>query len=129
MQTSPPKGHGATILVVDDDALIALNMVDVLIELGHTALGAFSGSQALALMQAEIDISALITDYAMPGMNGIELASAARRLRPGLPILLATGYDEVPDAAGHDFVQLRKPFHEAELTGCLAQVLAPTTEI
>ena len=124
MQTSPPKGHGATILVVDDDALIALNTVDVLIELGHTALGAFSGSQALSLMQAEIDISALITDYAMPGMNGIELASAARRLRPGLPILLATGYDEVPDAAGHDFVQLKKPFREAELSGRLAQALA-----
>ncbi|WP_157955596.1 MULTISPECIES: response regulator [Devosia] len=125
MQTSPAKGSGATILVVDDDALITLNTVDVLTDMGHTALEAFSGAQALALMQSRTDIAAIITDYAMPGMTGIELAHAARQLRPGLPILLATGYDEVPDAAGHDFVQLKKPFREAELSGRLAEVLAP----
>ncbi|GAB5427367.1 MAG: hypothetical protein Devi2KO_08260 [Devosia indica] len=125
MQTSPAKGSGATILVVDDDALITLNTVDVLTDMGHTALEAFSGAQALALMQSRTDIAAIITDYAMPGMTGIELAHAARQLRPGLPILLATGYDEVPDVAGHDFVQLKKPFREAELSGRLAEVLAP----
>ncbi|AVF03290.1 hypothetical protein C4375_05830 [Devosia sp. I507] len=125
VQTSPAKGSGATILVVDDDALITLNTVDVLTDMGHTALEAFSGAQALALMQSRTDIAAIITDYAMPGMTGIELAHAARQLRPGLPILLATGYDEVPDAAGHDFVQLKKPFREAELSGRLAEVLAP----
>lgn len=125
MQTSPELGSGATILVVDDDALITLNTVDVLTDMGHIALEAFSGPQALALMQSRADIVALITDYAMPGMNGIELAHAARQLRPGLPILLATGYDEVPDAAGHDFIQLKKPFRETELSGRLAEVLAP----
>ena len=125
MQTSPAKGSGATILVVDDDALITLNTVDVLTDMGHTALEAFSGAQALALMQSRTDIAAIITDYAMPGMTGIELAHAARQLRPGLPILLATGYDEVPDVAGHDFVQLKKPFRQAELSGRLAEVLAP----
>lgn len=125
MTDCPIRGVGTTILVVDDDALITLNTVDVLTDLGHTALEAFSGQQALALMQSRADISVLITDYAMPGMNGIELANAARQLRPGLPILLATGYDEVPDAAGHDFIQLRKPFREADLSGRLAEVLAP----
>jgi CheY-like chemotaxis protein len=125
VQTSPAKGSGATILVVDDDALITLNTVDVLTDLGHVALEAFSGPQALALMETRTDIAAIITDYAMPGMTGIELAHAARQLRPGLPILLATGYDEVPDAAGHDFVQLKKPFREDELSGRLAEVLAP----
>ena len=125
MTDCPARGVSTTILVVDDDALITLNTVDVLTEMGHTALEAFSGPQALALMETRADIVAIITDYAMPGMTGIELAEAARKLRPGLPILLATGYDEVPDAAGHDFVQLKKPFREAELSCRLAEVLAP----
>nr|WP_246349603.1 response regulator [Devosia subaequoris] len=93
--------------------------------MGHTALEAFSGAQALALMEKCPDITALITDYGMPGMTGIELANAARKLHPGLPILLTTGYDEVPDTAGHDFVQLKKPFREEELTGRLTELLAP----
>ena len=124
MTDCPQTGVGTTILVVDDDALITLNTVDVLTDLGHTALEAFSGQQALSLLQTNPQIGALITDYAMPGMNGIELAGAARQLRPGLPVLLATGYDEVPDAAGHDFIQLKKPFRAADLSGRLVELLA-----
>jgi len=124
----PQRGVGATILVVDDDALITLNTVDVLTEMGHTALEAFSARQALSLLQTNPQIGALITDYAMPGMNGIELAGAARKLRPELPILLTSGYDEVPDAAGLAYAQLRKPFREAELSVRIAELLAPRAE-
>ncbi|MBB4053005.1 CheY-like chemotaxis protein [Devosia subaequoris] len=125
MQISPANGPVTTILVVDDDAMITLNTVELVRDMGHTALEAFSGAQALALMEKCPDITALITDYGMPGMTGIELANAARKLHPGLPILLTTGYDEVPDTAGHDFVQLKKPFREEELTGRLTELLAP----
>jgi len=124
----PQTGVGTTILVVDDDALITLNTVDVLTDLGHTALEAFSGQQALSLLRANPQIGALITDYAMPGMNGIELADAARQLRPGLPVLLTTGYDEVPNAAGHTFAQLKKPFRAADLSGRLVELLAPPVD-
>jgi len=64
----------------------------------------------------------------MPGMNGIELAGAARQLRPELPILLTSGYDEVPDAARLAYAQLRKPFREAELSVRIAELLAPRVE-
>ncbi len=125
VQISPANGPVTTILVVDDDAMITLNTVELVRDMGHTALEAFSGAQALALIEKRPDITALITDYGMPGMTGIELANAARKLHPGLPILLTTGYDEVPDTTGHDFVQLKKPFREEDLTVRLTELLAP----
>src|SRR5690606_6646095 len=87
----------SSILVVDDDALIAMNTVSMVEDLGHTVLEAYSGKQALTILESDVRIDALITDYAMPGMTGVELAHRARELRPGLPILLATGYAELPD--------------------------------
>lgn len=122
--TSPKRGGGATILVVDDDALITLNTVDVLTDLGHTALEAFSGREALDLVQQRPEIVAIITDYAMPGMTGLQLAEAARKLRPGLPVLLTTGYADLPEEAALHYPMLEKPYHEAELSGRLAELLA-----
>lgn len=121
---TPPRGPGITILVVDDDALITLNAVDVLNELGYSAIEAYSAHAALALIEARPDIAVLITDYAMPGMNGVELADEARRLRPGLPVLLATGYAELPDGVDGRYARLEKPYREDELADRLAQLLA-----
>ena len=115
MQLHSPKGAGVTILVVDDDALITLNTVDQLSELGHQAVEAFSAAEALSILEKRDDIEALITDYSMPGMNGVQLALAARAIRPGLPILLATGYAELPDGEASDLPRLEKPFQQDEL--------------
>lgn len=123
MQTDQ-KARSATLLVVDDDALITLNAVDQLGELGHVALEAFSASQALAILEERADIDALITDYAMPGMDGLELAHAARRLRPGLPILLVTGYADLPTGAADGFMTLEKPYREEDLTRSVMTLLA-----
>lgn len=128
MQITPMRGPGTTILVVDDDALITLNTVDVLKERGHHALEAFSGAEALSLIDKHPDIGALITDYAMPGMNGVELAEAVRALRPGLPVLLTTGYSELPEGERLDYPWLEKPFREEDLTVRLAELLAPMAE-
>ena len=128
MQITPMRGRGATILVVDDDALITLNTVDILTDVGHTAIEAFSGPEALSLMQKHPDIAALVTDYAMPGMTGIELAEAARRLRPGLPVLLTTGYAELTEDTAQHYARLEKPYREDQLIACLAELLAPATE-
>ncbi|MGV8855151.1 MAG: response regulator [Devosia sp.] len=113
----------AVILVVDDDALININAVDMLEQLGHSALEAYSGPEALAILSSNQVVDLMITDYAMPGMNGVDLATAARQLRPGLPIVLATGYSELPSGTQTDLPRLSKPYQQADLAAQLQQLL------
>lgn len=128
MQITPMRGPSTTILVVDDDALITLNTADILSEHGHTAIEAFSGPEALSKFEEFPHIGAIVTDYAMPGMTGIELAEAVHRLRPGLPILLTSGYAELPHDLAGVFSLLEKPYREDQLIACLAELLAPAAE-
>lgn len=123
MSESTQKGQAATILVVDDDALIAMNLAAILGDLGHTVIEAFSPRDALDVLSAERAVDAMITDYLMPGMNGIELAHAARKLRPGLPVMVSTGYIDLPDDAERVFPRLDKPFDEQRLGEMLAALL------
>src|SRR5262249_1430462 len=74
----------ATILVVDDDALIAMSTANMLEDLGHKVIEANSGALALDILQNDRRIDLLMTDYLMPRMNGAQLARAARELRPEL---------------------------------------------
>lgn len=121
---SSTSAPGATILVVDDDALITLNTVDVLADLGHTALEAYSGREALAILEQRPDVAMLLTDYSMPDMNGVELVSAARQLRPDLKVLLATGYTELPGQFRLDVPRLEKPYQQDELGRMVAELLS-----
>jgi PAS domain S-box-containing protein len=116
---APPS----TILVVDDDVLIAMSTVDMLEDLGHTVLEANSGAKALEILQRNGPIDLILTDYAMPGMTGLELAHAARKLRPGMPILLATGYAELSEASNLDFPRLGKPYQQHQLASHVARLL------
>jgi CheY-like chemotaxis protein len=85
----------STILVVEDDAIVRMLIVDVLEELAFNVLEAAGSEQALDLVQDEgVSIDLLMTDVGLPGMDGRELAAAARALRPQLPILFASGYAE-----------------------------------
>ena len=113
------------ILVVDDDALISMNTVALVEDLGHSALEANSGKAALEILASEIPLDAMITDFAMPGMNGIELAIRARELRPQLPILLASGYAELPSGTELNLPRLGKPFYQQDLEVELAKILMP----
>jgi CheY-like chemotaxis protein len=124
VSSSAPVGT-ATILVVDDDALITLNTADILVEMGHRALEAYSGREALEMLAAHPEIGLVITDYGMPGMNGAELAASARAVRPGLPVLLATGYAELPDGSDSDLPRLEKPFRQEELMRRIGDMLGP----
>ena len=126
MSSTAPSGTGAIILVVDDDALITLNTADILKDMGHTALEAYSAREALDLLAAHPDIALVITDYGMPVMNGGELAQAVRALRPGLAVLLVTGYAELPDDAECDLPRLEKPFSQEELAQRVGELLAAT---
>jgi CheY-like chemotaxis protein len=80
-----------TILFVDDDAIIAMAAVEMLTGPGHMVIETHSGPKALKILQDGRSVNLLLTDYAMPGMTGLELARAARELQPNLPILIATG--------------------------------------
>lgn len=111
------------VLAVDDDPLVLMNTVMMLEEMGHTVKEAHSAAQALTILQqSEIDL--MVTDHAMPGMTGVQLAHRVRVVSPALPIILATGYAELPDGQGSDLLHLPKPFTEEQLREALALVRA-----
>jgi PAS domain S-box-containing protein len=111
------------VLVVDDDVAVLEGTVTILDSLGHTALAALSGEQALALVSAYPDIDAVLTDVAMPGLSGIELAREIAKRRANLPVILVSGYPEVP--AGEGLPRLAKPFRRDALSHLLARVVQP----
>ena len=115
--------RAAVILFVDDDPLIAMSTTEMLEDLGHRVIGANSGLHALDILKSEQQIDLMMTDHVMPGMTGIELAAASRQVRPSLPILLATGYAELPEGAQVDLPRLAKPYHQDELRDRLEQLL------
>lgn len=125
-QTATTDG-GRIVLVVDDDLLVGMGTAAMLEDLGHAALEATSGADALRLLEARQDIDLVITDHGMPYMSGLELAHAARALRPALPIILATGYAEPLTAGLPGLLQLYKPFRQDELARAVAAVLAQPT--
>ena len=115
--------RSAVILFVDDDPLIAMSTMEMLEDLGHRVIGANSGLHALDIIRSEQPIDLMMTDHVMPGMTGIELAAASREVRPSLPILLATGYADLPEGAQLDLPRLAKPYHQDQLRDRLDQLL------
>jgi PAS domain S-box-containing protein len=122
-QTLQKVNRSAVILFVDDDPLIAMSTTEMLEDLGHHVIGASSGLHALDILKSEQPLDLMMTDHVMPGMTGVELAAASRAVRPSLPILLATGYAELPDGAQLDLPRLAKPYHQDQLRDRLDQLL------
>ena len=115
-----PNG-GFTILAVDDDALVLMNTSLMLEDLGHTVVEAYNGTDALkALRSGEHKFDLVITDHAMPRMTGSELAAEIRREWPSLPIVLATGYAELPTGGDNRLPRLAKPFSQNQLEDVIA---------
>jgi CheY-like chemotaxis protein len=112
------------ILAVDDDALVLLNTVAMLEDLGHTVLEATSGKEALDIIRREAGVNLVITDQAMPLMTGSDLAAAITTERPDLPIILATGYAELPPDTDKRLPKLSKPFRQHQLEDVIQKVLA-----
>jgi CheY-like chemotaxis protein len=113
----------AIILVVDDDPLIAMSTVDMLEDLGHTVLEAHSATRALEIIESGHSIDLMMTDQAMPGMTGIQLAEIVRRKRPDLPVLLATGYADLPASKLANLPRLAKPYQQAQLQAEIEKLL------
>jgi CheY-like chemotaxis protein len=112
----------ARILLVDDDALVAMSSIDMLADLGHEVLEANSGEQALDVLRSTDAVDLLITDFAMPGMTGMQLIQAARILLPELPVLLATGYAELPNG-NLDVPRIGKPYTQTQLASEVMKLL------
>ena len=123
MPVQQQAGRSAVILFVDDDPLIAMSTTEMLEDLGHRVIGVNSARHALDIIRSEQPIDLMVTDHVMPGMTGLELAAASRQLRPSLPILLATGYAELPEGSQLDLPRLAKPYHQDQLRDRLDQML------
>ncbi len=108
-----PDAARAKVLVVEDVMLIRMATVDMIEQIGFTAAEAGDGAEALAILQKDPEISILLTDLGLPGMNGRQLVEEARRLRPDLKVIIASGYSSENDAGGKptlDVTYLTKPF-------------------
>ena len=110
-----------TVLAVDDDALVLMNTTEMLQEFGHTVIEAMNGKEALAMLAAHPGIDVVVTDYAMPLMTGAQLVNEMASLWPGLPVVLATGYAELPTGETIKAIRLPKPFNEPDLARALAE--------
>jgi PAS domain S-box-containing protein len=109
-----PRGHGETILVVEDDATVRSIISDVLRDLGYNVLTAADARFAIPLLQSEGAIDLLISDVILPHVNGRKLAEMARTSRPALKVLFVSGYSEDAIVRG-DLIEagmdmLTKPF-------------------
>ncbi|MBY5540456.1 PAS domain S-box protein [Rhizobium leguminosarum] len=110
------------IVAVDDDGLVLMNTTLMLEDLGHTVFEAMAGPEALDILRNQ-QVDLVICDHAMPRMTGAQLAEAIRSEWPEMPIILATGYAEIPEGAGiANLPRLGKPFSQAQLAEAISRV-------
>ena len=112
------------VLLVDDDSLVSMNTAYMLMDLGHSVLEAQSGAHALKLLETDGQFDVVVTDFAMPGMDGLDLATRIKRIKPKLPVILATGYAELPPHATVEFPRVGKPFTQEQLAEALETALS-----
>ena len=139
--TTPPVarsavavGRGQSILVVDDEASITALVGPVLHHLGYRACVCQSPDEALAIFnESPAAFDALLTDFSMPGMNGLDLAAAIRQVRPDLPVVIMTGF-----LRAHDLTPLRdsgvhhlinKPFTMEVLASKFSEIFRPSNAL
>jgi CheY-like chemotaxis protein len=123
-----PAGGGETVMVIDDEPTVRMLIIDLLKDQGYRVLEARDGPAGLKLLQSDTPIDLLITDVGLPGgLNGRQVADAARVLRPGLKVLFITGYAE-KSAVGNGYLEagmevLTKPFQMAALGEKIRQLI------
>jgi CheY-like chemotaxis protein len=118
------------ILVVDDDKLVRRFVTDGLRGLHYEVIDASDGEEALELLE-RMQFDLLLVDFAMPGMNGAQVARAAQQKQPGLKVLVVSGYADsaAVEAALGNARQLRKPFDLAELGAAVAEALGESAPV
>jgi PAS domain S-box-containing protein len=118
-----PETHRLCVLVVDDDSLVLTSTCLLLEDLGHRVITATSGALGLELFEVNPTIDLVITDMAMPQMNGAQLADAIRAVNPDIPIILATGYAERLEGFAARLPRLSKPFTQLNLVKSIASAM------
>ena len=118
-------GGSEKILVVEDDATVLALTLDVLTGLGYQVISATNANEALEAIRSDVEIDLLFTDVVMPGgINGLTLARSAREIRPGLRVLLTSGFvGEGRVIEGREFPLLDKPYEAAVLSSTLRKLL------
>ncbi len=131
-EQSPVQGPSAypaitplVVLAVDDDDLVLTNTVAMLNDLGHTAIAANSGEAALEILRSRT-VDLVITDQVMPEMTGAQLAEHILVEWPKLPLILATGFAEMPQTAWR-LPRLAKPFSQEQMVQKIADLHIKTT--
>lgn len=111
-------GAHETVLVVEDEPMVRMLVVDYLNDLGYVTVEAKDAPSALAVLATDDPIHLLLTDIGLPGMNGRDLADEARRIRPAMKVIFATGYgsaDMASDSMSEGTDLVGKPFDMDEL--------------
>jgi signal transduction histidine kinase/CheY-like chemotaxis protein len=114
-----------SILAVDDDDLVRTTTVDMLEALGYQVIPARSGYEALQVLEAT-SVDLVITDHAMPQMTGTQLAERIRERWPDLPMIMATGYADLPAGPQLEIPRLAKPYSQASLAEAVKRTVART---
>jgi len=119
------------IMVVDDDPLVAAGTADMLRDMGHTVIEVCSGARALETLRSGAQIALVITDHAMPGMTGLQLAKQIQENWPSMPVILASGYADLPDDTVLNLPRLAKPYRQEQLASLINQLLgsSPITNV
>jgi CheY-like chemotaxis protein len=119
------KGGAERILLVEDDPTVLALTLDMLTGLGYQATTATHAAEALKVIHSDAPIDLLFTDVVMPGgVSGVELARTARQVRPGLPVLLTSGFmGEGAVLETAEFPLLDKPYETAALAAKLRKIL------
>jgi len=118
------RASRGTVLLVDDEPLVRASTADMLAELGYAVVEAESGQEALAMLDAHAP-DLVITDHLMPGISGTDLTRILAAERPGLPVLIISGYADL-DGLPADIPRLTKPFRQADLAASVAGLSAPS---
>jgi signal transduction histidine kinase/ActR/RegA family two-component response regulator len=116
-------GRRLKVLLVDDEEIVRTATAEMIRDLGHDVEEAAGGSEAIARLDAGLDVDVLVTDYMMPGMDGGLLARRVAKTNPGLPLLLITGYTGRGDSVLH-LPRLSKPFGQSDIAAALAQLFS-----
>jgi PAS domain S-box-containing protein len=113
-------------LLVDDEELVRMSTAGMLDDLGYDVVEASSAEDALSLLRTGLEPSLVVTDHLMPGMSGAQLARELKTERPGLPVLIVSGYAEA-EGIDPDIARLTKPFRNAELAERIAAMFPATS--
>jgi len=118
-------GHGERVLLVDDEELIVRSLSRLLSVLGYQPVACSTPQQALEVLRSDQPLDVMLTDLNMPGMSGLDLAREAKKLRPSLPVVLASGYlPPEAELTGQGIAAvMAKPFDAKTLTTVLVPLL------